>query len=121
MSDYKYFSPETDPLLFTCSETGETGISPAFVTRLDILRGRCGFPFIITSGYRSRLHSKERDKKDGPGEHNRGAADVKATSSHRRYVILREAMAMGFKGIGVGEDFIHVDDRIGLPVTWSYY
>ena len=47
--------------------------------KVDELRDRCGFPFVITSGYRSPQHPIEA-KKDVPGTHAQGiAADIKIT------------------------------------------
>ncbi len=115
--NYKYFSIEQDPILFICQETGEQGIDPDFVLDLDELRRRCGFAFIITSGFRSDRHSIEA-KKDKPGEHNRGAADIYCEDSAKRYIILKHAFAMGFSGIGVDGVFIHVDKRISTERCW---
>lgn len=120
MSQWKHFSPETDPVLFTCQETGEQGIDEAFVDELDKLREICGFPFVVNSGYRSAKHSREA-LKDKPGTHNKGiAADIKITNGSRRYVIVKRAIAMGFTGIGIAETFVHVDTRKSTPVIWIY-
>lgn len=114
--DYKYFSLDE----FKCKETGENKIDPYFVECLDALRDVCGFPFVITSGYRSPNHSIEK-KKERPGTHAQGiAADIKVSNGHQRYVLIRNAMDMGFKGIGLESGFIHVDLRDSDPVMWTY-
>lgn len=116
----KYFSKENDPRLYFCSETGEEGIDTEFVISLDLLREACGFPFVITSGYRSAMHSREIIK-DEPGRHTEGiAADIHVINSRRRHLLVKNAMEMGFTGIGVAKDFIHVDTRIDIPRLWSY-
>ena len=121
MSDFKYFSPETDPALFRCSETGETGIKDEFVLKLDDLREACGFPFIISSGYRSPRHSIEAKKPNGPGRHSKGdAADIATTNSRERYAIIKNAILLGFTGIGVHKKFIHVDTRPTEGDAWPY-
>lgn len=113
---YVYFEREE----FACSETGENRIEDQFVHRLDELRKRCGFPFIITSGYRSPLHSIEAAK-DAPGMHSSGrAADIAVNGAAQRYTLLREAFDMGFTGIGPAKAFVHVDDRVNTPVSWTY-
>ena len=95
-------------------------MEPEFMEMVDELRDRCGFPFVITSGFRSPTHPIEA-KKDVPGTHSQGiAADIKITSSAQRYTIIREALQMGFTGIGVAGDFIHVDTRGSAPVIWVY-
>ena len=105
---------------FDCKETGENNMNPEFLEKLDTLRGYCGFPFVITSGYRSPSHPIEA-KKDVPGTHAQGiAADIKITNAAHRYTLIREALSMGFTGIGVAGDFIHVDTRGTVPVIWTY-
>ena len=105
---------------FNCQETGENKMCPKFLERLDELRHRCGFPFIITSGYRSPQHSIER-RKSKPGTHAQGiAADIKVSGGNQRYTIQKHAYQMGFNGIGVHKTFIHVDDRNSTPVSWPY-
>jgi uncharacterized protein YcbK (DUF882 family) len=116
-----YFTKKGDPRLFFCSETGEEGIKPYFLEALNDLRDVCGFPFIITSGYRSPNHSVER-RKSKPGTHAQGiAADIAVDGGMQRYEIVEKAMYMGiFGGIGVAERFVHVDVRDGPRVMWTY-
>ena len=105
---------------FACSETGDNKIKPSFVAEMDDLRDACGFPFVITSGYRSPLHSVEAAKAK-PGTHSEGiAADVAVNGGHQRHLIVKYAMALGFEGIGVAKTFVHVDKRTTTPVVWSY-
>lgn len=105
---------------FNCSETGENEMNPDFLELLDRLRHRCGFPFVITSGYRSKNHSIER-KKHKPGVHSEGiAADIYVDSSFNRYTLIKEALELGFNGIGVAKTFIHVDCRSDKPAIWTY-
>lgn len=105
---------------FNCSHTGKNNMNEMFLSRLDQLRDMCGFPFVVNSGYRDETHPLEA-KKETPGKHSEGiAADIKITDSHHRYKIVGLAVSMGFKGIGVGEDFVHIDDRGGVSVMWTY-
>ena len=120
MSEFKYFKLED----FNCQETGENEMSRDFIHKLDELREACGFPFIITSGYRSPSHSIEK-RKEKVGKHAQGiAADIRARNGSERYKIVQEAIKMGFGGIGVARSFIHVDSRIcgadKAPVMWCY-
>jgi uncharacterized protein YcbK (DUF882 family) len=116
MIKFKYFTLEE----FACKETGENEINQGFVLLLDELRERCGFPFVITSGYRSPRHSVEA-KKSKPGTHTQGiAADIKVNNGAEAYILQREAFAMGFGGIALGKGFVHVDIRDTTPVSWSY-
>lgn len=117
----KYFYREE----FACQYTGENEIKDKFIERLDKLREACGFPFIITSGYRSPSHPIEAKKKVA-GQHSKGnAADIKVSDGLQRYKLVAQAIALGFTGIGVASSFIHVDTRDlhddGLgPVMWTY-
>lgn len=120
MVKLRHFSKDTDPRLFFCSHTGDQGIKDEFLLRLDELRHRCGFPFVISSGYRSPDHPKEASKRT-PGTHAQGiAADITALNGFQKRKILDEAVGMGFGGIGVGKTFVHVDDREGTKVLWEY-
>lgn len=113
----KYFDIDE----FACSETGENEISYSFVTQLDALREACGFPFVITSGYRSTTHSSEVSKPNGPGQHCLGiAADIAVNGGAQRFILVKQALEMEFTGIGVAKSFIHIDQRETTPMMWSY-
>jgi len=114
--DLRYF--ETSE--FDCQQTGENLMIPEFLLMLDALRHECGFSFTITSGYRSPKHSIEAAKAK-PGTHAQGlAADIATTDAHQRFVIVSNAIKLGFQGIGVARSFIHVDSRNTAPRVWSY-
>lgn len=105
---------------FDCQETGENEMNEGFLRKLDALRHACGFPFIVTSGYRSPNHSIEV-KKEKPGMHASGcAADIRALNGNQKYIIVQKALEMGFTGIGVAKTFIHLDTRSTTPVVWNY-
>ena len=104
MSQFKYFKLED----FDCQETGENGMSIEFIERLDGLRSVCGFPFIVTSGYRSPDHSIEA-RKEKPGQHAQGiAADIKVVGGVQRRILVEKALQMGFTGVGVDLSLIHI-------------
>ena len=106
---------------FDCHETSENKMKVEFIHRLDELRERCGWAFIVTSGYRSPNHSAERNKPNGGGTHTKGiAADIRVLHGKQRHEIVKNAMAMGFTGIGVAKKFVHLDGRQDTPVMWSY-
>lgn len=116
MSEFKYFQLSD----FDCQETGENEMQVEFIHKLDELREACGFPFHITSGYRSPNHSIEA-RKAKPGQHAQGiAADIKVVGGAQRRDLVKKAMVMGFGGIGVAKGFIHVDIRDTTPVLWVY-
>jgi len=112
----KYFTMDE----FVCSHTGKVEMNVNFLKRLDQLRERCAFPFVITSGFRDETHPNEVEK-DSPGTHTMGiAVDVAVSNGYERRRIVEEALKMGFNGVGVAKSFVHVDDRVSPPVIWSY-
>ena len=105
---------------FDCKQTGENEMDEDFLEKLDTLRELCGFPFKITSGYRSPKHSIEAAKAS-PGKHSEGiAADIYTSNSNQRYKIVKFATELGFKGIGIADNFVHVDTRTTTSVIWTY-
>jgi len=105
---------------FDCSETGENKMDSVFLLALDSLRDACGFPFVITSGYRSPKHSIEAVK-DKPGTHAQGiACDIKVSNGEQRRAVVAHAISLGMTGIGVAKTFVHVDARKTTPVMWTY-
>jgi uncharacterized protein YcbK (DUF882 family) len=47
------------------------------------------------------------------------AVDV-VVPSDQRYELVRTAMSLGWKGIGVAKGFIHLDLRSSSPMIWQY-
>jgi len=92
----------------------------AFLKKLDELREACGFPFVITSGYRDPSHPNEVNKKK-PGTHSEGiACDILVRNGVERMNIVHQALKLDFGGIGVAKTFVHVDTRKTTPVMWTY-
>ena len=119
-NDLDYFTREE----FACQYTGENEISDRLLLNLDLLRRKCGFPFVITSGYRDPSHPIEA-RKEKVGTHAQGiAADIKVNDGTQRYKLVNEAIKMGFTGIGIAGEFVHVDirdlDGNESPVMWCY-
>ena len=105
--------------------SGQDFMDNLFVSRLDALRHTCGFPFIITSGYRTPEYNNQVSTTGYTGPHTTGkAADIQVSRGNA-YIVLREALNMGcFTGIGInqkGDDrFIHLDSIVGANRLWSY-
>jgi uncharacterized protein YcbK (DUF882 family) len=113
---FKYFKIED----FDCQETGENEMSEQFIHSLDQLRAACGFPFIVTSGYRSPTGHSIEKAKNSPGTHAQGiAADIAVNGGVERRAIVNHALAMGMS-VGVAKTFVHVDIRKTTPVLWCY-
>lgn len=83
----------------------------AFMAKLQALRTAWGRPMVITSGARCRAHNAAIGGSVG-SMHLRGlAADVSMHPGKARWEFLRLAFALGFRGIGVGRSFVHLDMR----------
>lgn len=98
-----------------------------FVLKLEELRRAVGRPLVVLSWYRAASHPDEAVKK-APGPHCTGlAADIRC-SGRFAHDLLREALILGFTGIGVSQRgphehrFIHLDTTEGptRPWVWSY-
>ena len=119
MIHFKYFKVSD----FDCQETGENKMCSEFLQALDHLRDVCGFPFVVTSGYRGANHSIEAAKVAAGrklGTHTQGiAADIKVYGGAHRLAIVKHASAMGMS-VGVAKTFVHVDNRKTPPMCWCY-
>ena len=120
---YKYFTKEE----LQCSHCGESHMDESFMNYICTLRERCAFPFIVTSAYRCKDHPVEAGKAS-PGAHTTGKAmDIKV-SGKRAWMLIKEATAMNFVGIGVSQKgdpnsrFVHLDMYLDgpRPAVWSY-
>lgn len=90
-----------------------------FMDRLQVARDLAGVPFVINSAFRSVSWEKSK-KRSGKSMHCQGrAVDIKCVDSCNRYRILSALIYAGFKGIGIDNTFIHVDDR-DISLIWTY-
>jgi len=113
---------------FDCKETGKNLMTPAFMDKIQQIRTLYGRPMIVSSGYRDRSHSVERNK-PAPGEHVLGlAGDFRVYGLHA-FELVKVAIDCGIKRIGIHQKgdfdkrFIHIGmgDKHGFPPTiWSY-
>jgi len=102
-----------------------------FIDVLDDLRRRCGFPFVVTSGYRcpdynDRIASTGRD-----GPHTTGrAVDIALSGPNVHRLVMQVSLGGWMSGIGLkqkGEHskrFVHMDDLAEpdhpRPRVWTY-
>ena len=118
-----YFSDDE----LKCKHCGGLVFNEDFRRTLDNIRGDCGFPLPVTSGYRCPDHPIEVAK-DEPGAHSSGkAVDIRIHGKSALWLI-EVALRHGVKRIGVnqkgelGQRFIHLDADTDLPspTIWSY-
>ena len=121
-NDYSNFNKEE----FDCQETGENEMKPEFMVKLQKLRDQYGKGMVISSGFRSKLHSIEINKVKS-GSHTTGLACDIAVSGSDAFQLVRLALELGFKGVGIKQKgnsrFIHLDiatTGFYRPSIWSY-
>ena len=107
--------------------SGERFMDETFLKSLDALRHKCGFPFVISSGYRSPEYNAKVSSTGLSGPHTTGKAADILVSRGNSYTLLEHAFQMEvFTGIGIkqkGESrFIHLDtlEEAPRPIVWSY-
>ena len=111
---------------FTESEFNQfEKMNPKLLEMLDQLREAYGYPIKLTSTYRSPDHPIEA-KKEKPGEHSHGAAvDIACIGGEATFKLVKAAIEVGFRRIGISRknNFVHVG--IGYPgapetTIWTY-
>ena len=119
MSKYPFFADEEFSRCIPPCDVSQ--MDETFMWRLVSARDAVGLPFVLNSAYRSPLWEQKHDR-TARGFHTKGrAVDIRCTSSADRYDIVAALIRAGFKGIGIGKTFIHVDDRDGCQVMFDYY
>ena len=93
----------------------------AFISTLDMLRDAAGIPLVLTSAFRPSAWDKSHGR-TGTGAHTKGkAVDIRCNASATRLKIVRAAISLGIRRIGVAGSFIHIDTDATLPDgIWTY-
>ena len=110
---YKYFK-----------ESEIKGLQPELVSLLDKCREEAGVPFSITSGFRTSEENAALPDAVPDSAHLDGlAVDIKCLDSSSRWKIVNAAIKVGFKRIGIGNKFVHLDVDLLKPQNciWHYY
>ncbi len=105
-----------------CPHGTKDNISPNLILALERLERELGRELKYNSGYRCpECNAAAGGSKNSA--HMRGfAADPLVNNSVSRFRILSAAVRLGFRRIGVGKTFIHLDVDTSLPqdVVWLY-
>src|SRR5690606_13665910 len=97
-----------------------------FIRMLKKVQKKTGYPIFewINSGARSEAWNKKVGGVSNSAHKmpTCKAADIKTTSSQIRDNIIKAAVEVGFKRIGVGSTFVHLDNDETKPqnVAWGY-
>lgn len=110
--------------------SGAANMDHNFVQLLDQCRERAGVPFKISSGFRSVAYNKSLQERGYKASNNSAhlygrAVDVTVGDSSTRFKIIKAAMEVGIKRIGIAKSFIHLDnmdesDNKPTGVAWLY-
>jgi len=93
-----------------------------FLNKLDALRDKCGIPLLLTSAYRS-LEWERSKGRTGSGDHpSRRGVDISANNTATKFKIVKAAIELGFRRIGIANSFVHVGDTktLAQDVLWLY-
>lgn len=115
----KYFS--LDEFKCPCG-CGQNDMVFDFLARLEAARAGAGIPFVINSGFRCAEHNRAVGGTILSSHMFGLAVDIDVPNSRARFKILESLVRAGFTRIGVGENFIHVDDdpKKDTQVVWLY-
>lgn len=127
-SEVRHFNQEEFRCRCGC---GKEKMHPDFIWKLDDLRQRCGFPFVVSSGYRCAAHNQAVSSTGPDGPHTTGrAVDLKLHGVQVFQVLTQCVLGGWMTGIGLhqrgpaGLRFIHLDDLATLghprPRVWTY-
>ena len=108
---YKYFS-----------DSEVKGLKPELVSLLDKARGIAGISFVINSGYRTVAHNKAVGGVANSAHLSGLAVDLRARNGAESYAIIKSAMEVGIKRIGINrkKNFIHLDVDYTKPTPTIY-
>ena len=134
--DWNKFSPHFRPeeLLSPESVSHPHVLDRAAVSKLNEFRERINAPLLVNHGglklrgYRSpREHAQLLHREPNAGElsmHCAGKAFDISCAKFSPVELAEFAKEFGWSAIGIGETFVHVDDRYlfgGPQVVWTYY
>lgn len=127
----KYFTD--DELKCKCNNCKDKNnanmMNDDFMQMMDNLREKCNFGLIVSSAYRCKLHNADVSSTGLNGPHTTGRAIDILIGRKNAYIVLKNALELGFTGIGIKQTgdtrFIHLDnltqyDGFPRPTLWSY-
>ncbi|MEN9856166.1 MAG: hypothetical protein RLZZ157_1292 [Pseudomonadota bacterium] len=113
---WPHFSPRE--LACKCKRhcRGEYYHDPKFLDALERLRAEIG-PIVINSAHRCKRHNAAVGGVRNSMHTRSIAADISLTG-HDRKALAKAAVKAGFRGLGYGRTFLHVD--LGPRRSWTY-
>lgn len=98
-------------------------VSPELVDRLELIRADLGGkPLVVESWCRCQAHNLAVGGVDNSAHERGTAVDLRILGGLLRFRVVLAAQRRGIKGIGIGEQFIHldVDTVLTRPSLWGY-
>lgn len=92
-----------------CKCCGKINMKSDFLEQLNSARAIANVPFIISSGYRCEKHNTEVGSTSKNHVSGR-AVDILCQADNMRIIILRALIKADFVRIGIGRNYIHVDN-----------
>ena len=107
---------------FKCNHCGLNHMDYFFINKLDVARDIAGIPFNSISGFRCPIHNINEGGSDTSSHLTGLADDLEILKSRQRFLTVKSLIQVGFNRIGVGPDFVHVDDdkTKDQSVMWLY-
>lgn len=105
------------PQEFDCKGSGEYWHDSKALDMLQAMRNDLGQALIINSGHRSEQHNRNVNGARY-SQHRKWAVDI-STNGHDRKKLVQAAVNAGFRGIGLGKTFLHLDPR-PTKTVWPY-
>ena len=113
--------------------SGKNLMKKEFLSFIDQLRGKCGFPFVVTSGFRTQEYNQSlvespKYKESRTSSHLKGvAAYISIRDSKRRALFIGFAIELAQElnlpmRIGISSTFCHIDidSEKNSPRIWVY-
>jgi uncharacterized protein YcbK (DUF882 family) len=98
-------------------------VSINFLMKLNDARHMTKSKFVINSGYRCPTYNLSKGFSETSSHIKGMAADIATPDNETRFEVLRTLISVGFKRIGEGDGFVHVDSDTTKPAprSWTYY
>ena len=108
-----------------CGACDSIGVlKKSFIAKLELARVEAGVSFHITSGVRCRAYNATKHIGGvASSAHVKGnAGDISTPDSRTKFKVIKALLSVGFKRIGIGSNFVHVDNDQSKDqqVIWVY-
>lgn len=101
---------------------GQQIVQPLFYAKMNMLRHNVGSPLNPTSWNRCPVHNTLSGGSDTSSHLTGWACDLSAVKPLLRFKIIYYAGLLMFRGVGIANTFIHLDDDPSKPLNriWLY-